>query len=93
MDHVVNFLRKSPKEVIILDFHSFDNPLNFTLDNHKHILNVVKRKLAKFIYPRHELYYDEGPTLDGVWTSGGRVIISYNNRRVVNGIFFTISVS
>lgn len=84
LDHVVAFLKKSPKEIVVLDFHSFDSPLNFTLDNHKHLLNIVKRKFAKFIYPRHELYYDEGPTLDEVWASGGRVIISYNNRRIVN---------
>ncbi|KAK9874559.1 hypothetical protein WA026_005394 [Henosepilachna vigintioctopunctata] len=84
LDHVANFLRKSPKEVVVLDFHAFNNPVNFTISNHKIVLDLVRKKLGNFIYPRHEMHYDEGPTLDEVWSTGGRVIISYNRRHIVN---------
>ncbi|KAL3277121.1 hypothetical protein HHI36_012477 [Cryptolaemus montrouzieri] len=84
LDHVVNFLKKSPREVVILDFHAFNNPVNFTASAHRSVLNLIKRKLEAFIYPRHELHYDEGPTLEEVWSGGGRAIISYNKRDVVN---------
>jgi hypothetical protein len=85
LERAVNFLKKSPKEVVVLNFHQFPYPSDFLISHHLEVLDVIATIFGELIYPLPRLMHRRGPKLKEFWQSGKRVIVSYRNANVVRG--------
>lgn len=83
LDHIINFIKHSPKEIVIIDVHRFNNPRIFREEHHDVVLELLKRKLGNYLYYRSDFYYSGGPTLEDIWKTGRQIILSYNSDRHV----------
>ncbi|CAH1374041.1 unnamed protein product [Tenebrio molitor] len=83
LERAVNFLKKSPKEVVVLNFHQFPYPSDFLISHHLEVLDVIATIFGELIYPLPRLMHRRGPKLKEFWQSGKRVIVSYRNANVV----------
>lgn len=81
--HLAQFLKVSPKEVVILHMKKFEHPPNFLNKEHSLILNLLEEILGEFILPRSYFYNTDGPKLEEIWQTGRNLIISYNNDDLV----------
>ncbi|KYB29346.1 PI-PLC X domain-containing protein 1-like Protein [Tribolium castaneum] len=77
LQSVAKFLQKSPKEVVVLDFHRFPHPKDFLEGHHLELLRVVRDIFGDLIYPYSRFMHPKGPKLREFWQSQKRVIISY----------------
>ncbi len=73
LKQVQGFIAGNPKEVIILDFHSF-TALNGQFDENK-LYNLVTTSLGNLIYH----YNGHVPTLSEIWSTQSRVIVSWSS--------------
>ncbi|KAF5295938.1 hypothetical protein FQA39_LY12710 [Lamprigera yunnana] len=79
---IAKFLNASEKEVVILHIKSFENPPNFTLNDHQTVLNLISDVFGDYILPR-TYEYVHNLTLSDIWATNKRLIISYNNEDIV----------
>lgn len=81
---VASFLKYSPDEIIILDFHRF--PVGFkSAVIHRQLLEVIQDELGDFIIERPLI---QGKlTLREIWETNKRIIISYSEDNMVRGKF------
>lgn len=71
LNQVKDFISRNPKEVVILDFHSFEM-LDGEFDENK-LQQLVKNILGSLIYP----YPGHTPSLNEMWETQSRVIVSW----------------
>jgi hypothetical protein len=72
LERAVNFLKKSPKEVVVLNFHQFPYPSDFLISHHLEVLDVIATIFGELIYPLPRLMHKRGPKLKEFWQSGKR---------------------
>ncbi|KAF2879833.1 hypothetical protein ILUMI_26360 [Ignelater luminosus] len=80
---VLNFLKKTTTEVIILDFHQFPIPEVFLERYHDELLEMLQELFGEYILPPQQFRKRQAIALEQIWKSGKRLIISYNSREQV----------
>lgn len=77
---IASFLKYSPDEIIILDFHRF--PVGFTSAAiHRQLLQVIQDELGNLIIDRPLI---QGKlTLKEIWETNKRIVISYSDDNMV----------
>ena len=77
LSDVANFLRKHPKEVIVLDFHEF---FSFTKPLHQKFAKFIESHFASMLYAPS----DKGlnVSLKDIWAVGGQAIVIYDDTSV-----------
>lgn len=79
---IAKFLKWSPSEIVILDFHRF--PVGFkSLPIHRQLLEVISRELGDLII--HRPLSQGKLTLKDIWDTDKRIIISYSEENMVRG--------
>ncbi|XP_035717341.1 PI-PLC X domain-containing protein 1-like isoform X1 [Vespa mandarinia] len=81
---VRNFLDVARGEVVIMDFHRF--PVGF-VDSpsiHRGFATILHREFGDLILKPDKGVLGLGPTLNDIWTGGGRLIICYSDKHTVN---------
>lgn len=63
-------------EVVIIDFHRFPYPTEFTADIHEMLLDLVYEELGEFTFSRMD-YAGRGPIYNELWDQQKQLIIGY----------------
>ena len=86
LKNVVQFIKRSPDEIIILDFHRF--PAGFKNKNsrliHMELINSIEKVLKNLTVPRPPS--QTKLKLENIWKSDKRLIVSYSEDNFVWGI-------
>ncbi|XP_042897490.1 PI-PLC X domain-containing protein 3 isoform X2 [Parasteatoda tepidariorum] len=73
---VLQFLRVTKKEIIILDFHNF--PIGFNSEEiHEKLIVMIIRFFGPFLIPTTDDY--KNATMSYLWEHNKRVLVSYDN--------------
>ncbi|CAH0553026.1 unnamed protein product [Brassicogethes aeneus] len=80
LDSIKRFLMKASSEVVILDFHRFVYPNNFTSEMHKKLQDLLLEYLGEHIFMRPHDIYTYNLRIKDFWSINQRVIINYNDR-------------
>ncbi|KAJ8932874.1 hypothetical protein NQ314_014354 [Rhamnusium bicolor] len=91
-DEIKKFLQLAPKEIIVLDFHRFPYPTNFTYNLHKKFIDVVYEALGIHALPTKDLQVGKGPSLNEIWAKNKNLIICYADKATVIGKYNTILI-
>lgn len=83
LQSVANFLKKSPKEVVVLNFYRFPHPKYFSENKHLEILRIIRDIFGDLIYPYSRYMHRQGPKLSDFWQKQQRVVISYRQDNLV----------
>ncbi|KAJ8982728.1 hypothetical protein NQ317_019519, partial [Molorchus minor] len=78
------FLELAPKEIIVIDFHRFPFPKNFSNDLHKKFISMVYEELGAFALPTKDLQWGKGPSLNEIWGKNKNLIIGYADKQTVS---------
>ncbi|KRT81974.1 hypothetical protein AMK59_6101 [Oryctes borbonicus] len=76
------FLELAPKEVVIIDFHRFPYPTNFSDSTHRKLIEILDRELGHLALPPSGLQVGKGPTFNEIWQHNKSLIICYGNRQM-----------
>lgn len=82
LNQVKNFISRNSKEVVVLDFHSFE-VIDGEVDENK-LQQLVTNTLGSLIYP----YPGHTPSLNEMWETQSRVIVSWCNGKSKPDAFF-----
>ncbi|CAH1108736.1 unnamed protein product [Psylliodes chrysocephalus] len=85
---IKKFLQLAPNEIVILDFHRFPYPTNFTLDLHRKFIEIVYEELGTFAVPSTDMRGGKGPSLNEIWAKNKNLIICYGNRGAVQDSYW-----
>ncbi|KAG5900529.1 hypothetical protein JTB14_022836 [Gonioctena quinquepunctata] len=80
---IKKFLQLSPKDIVIIDFHRFPYPSNFTTSLHKQFIDLVYKELGEHVLPSTGMESGKGPTLNEIWRTNKNLIISYGEKNIV----------
>lgn len=76
-------------EIVIVDFHRFPYPTEFTQDIHNMLLDIIYEELGEYASLRTD-YSGVAPFFFEVWDVGKQVIISYADNDAVKGKFLCL---
>ncbi|XP_063930654.1 PI-PLC X domain-containing protein 1-like isoform X2 [Zophobas morio] len=82
LQSAATFIRKSPKEVIILDFHRFPYPNDFKIQYHNEVVRMIQSVFGDLIYPFYRMTHTRGPKLKEFWLTKQRVVIAHRNKEM-----------
>ncbi|CAG9860710.1 unnamed protein product [Phyllotreta striolata] len=88
LQDIRKFLQLAPKEIVILDFHRFPYPTNFTIEVHRKFIEIVYEELGSFAVPSTDMRGGKGPTLNELWAKNKNLIICYGNRGAVQDSYW-----
>ncbi|VEN57172.1 unnamed protein product, partial [Callosobruchus maculatus] len=83
LHEIRKFMELAPKEVVVVDFHRFPYPTNFTSAMHREFVHILRTELGRYILPGYEMQAGKGPSLDDIWRRRRRLIICYADRDTV----------
>ncbi|CAB0009141.1 unnamed protein product [Nesidiocoris tenuis] len=75
---IKKFLERTSNEVVIIDFHRFPIGFNMRQERHQALVSYLERELKEYAIP----YANQPLTLDKIWTTQQRLIISYGENSV-----------
>lgn len=78
------FAEMAPNEVVLVDFHRFPYPVDFSQELHEQLLEIVYEELGQFAVERSS-YAGSGPTFRELWEQNKTLIISYAERNIAQG--------
>lgn len=81
MGQIKKFLERTSNEVVIIDFHRFPIGFNMRQERHQALVSYLERELKEYAIP----YANQPLTLDKIWTTQQRLIISYGENSVAKG--------
>lgn len=85
LKEIRKFVELAPKEIIVVDFHRFPYPTNFSYELHKKFINMVYSEIGEFALSSKDLQVGKGPTINEIWTRNKSLIISYADKSTVRG--------
>ncbi|XP_060524652.1 uncharacterized protein LOC132701039 [Cylas formicarius] len=88
LDQIKKFVELAPSEVVVVDFHRFPYPSNFTAEMHRKFTDLVYRYLGDHALSPSGLQVGKGPTLNEIWAQNKSVIICYSDRNTVRETFW-----
>lgn len=71
------------EEVVVVDFHRFPYPSDFSEELHTELVNMIYEELGEFALPR--LAYSQKLNFETLWNANKRLIISYNDFNTIKG--------
>ncbi|CAH1975290.1 unnamed protein product [Acanthoscelides obtectus] len=83
LQEIRKFLELAPKEIVVVDFHRFPYPTNFSHEIHRQFVDILYKELGQFALPSWQLQSGEGPTLNDIWARNRNLIICYAEREIV----------
>lgn len=85
LKEIRKFIELAPKEVIVVDFHRFPYPTNFSYNLHKKFTELVYQELGDYALPTKDLQVGKGPSLNEIWARNKNLIICYADKATVRG--------
>lgn len=82
LHEIRRFAEMAPKEVIIVDFHRFPYPTQFTINMHMDLVELIKSELGHLALPPGGLQAGKGPTFNEIWHQNKTLIICYGKREI-----------
>ncbi|KAK9874555.1 hypothetical protein WA026_005391 [Henosepilachna vigintioctopunctata] len=76
-DEIKKFLAKSPKEILIIDFHRFPRPKKWLDHLHEMFIHYTYNELGSIAYVRNSSVHPEGPTLNEIWAARKNIIFAH----------------
>nr|CAI5817787.1 unnamed protein product [Callosobruchus analis] len=83
LQEIRKFLELAPKEVVVVDFHRFPYPTNFTSAMHQEFVDILFKEFRLSVLPSSPLEIDKGPSLNEIWHRTRHLIICYADRATV----------
>lgn len=86
---IKEFIKKSPGEVLIIDFHRFPFPSIWDKKLHHKFINYTLEQLGDYAYSKGDLEEktSRGPTMDEIWKAGKNIIFTYAEKRFTKSRF------
>ncbi|CAH1183234.1 unnamed protein product [Phaedon cochleariae] len=88
LQDIKKFLQQAPKEIVVLDFHRFPFPTNFSLSLHRKFVDLIYSELGAFAVPSVDMEIGKGPTLNDIWKKNKNLIICYADKTTVRENYF-----
>ncbi|XP_045467727.1 PI-PLC X domain-containing protein 1-like isoform X2 [Harmonia axyridis] len=84
LDKIAKFVQKSPREIIILDIHKFNIPVEFSKADHIQVVDLIDKKIGKYIIPKFAIgEHKYGPKLKTLMASNKSIIVAYHEPELV----------
>lgn len=85
LKQIRKFAELAPMEIIIVDFHRFPYPSEFTPSIHHKLVGTIYGELGHLVLSPNGLQA-KGPTFKEIWLQNKSVIVCYATREVTRGI-------
>ncbi|KAF5301496.1 hypothetical protein FQR65_LT08799 [Abscondita terminalis] len=79
------FSELAPREIIILDFHRFPYPSEFSVNLHDSLIRLLYNELYDLALFPGGLQIGNGPTFNEIWSRNKSIIVCYNNKEITSG--------
>lgn len=76
------FSELAPREIIIIDFHRFPYPSDFTVSLHESLTKLLHNELHDLALFPSGLQIGNGPTFNEIWARNKSIIVCYNEKEV-----------
>ena len=77
-------MQLAPSEIIVVDFHRFPYPGNFTRSIHQKFTDLLNYYLGDAALHATGLQMGSGPTLNEIWAQNKSLIVCYADRSSIN---------
>lgn len=84
LQEIKKFVELAPQEIIIVDFHRFPFPSNFSKELHNQLTDLVDDYLGNHVLHPTGLQMGSGPTLNEIWSQNKSIIVCYADRPTIN---------
>ncbi|KAL3277120.1 hypothetical protein HHI36_012476 [Cryptolaemus montrouzieri] len=79
-DQIKEFIRRSPGEIIIVDFHRFPFPSVWSRFLHEKFINYTLSQLGAYAFPKNGPRHSKGPVLEKIWSARKNIIFTYADK-------------
>ncbi|KAJ8910752.1 hypothetical protein NQ315_017209, partial [Exocentrus adspersus] len=83
LKEIRKFVELAPKEIVVVDFHRFPFPSNFSYSLHKKFTDLLYAELGSYALPTKDLQVGKGPSLNEIWAKNKNLIICYPDKATI----------
>ncbi|KAK9874558.1 hypothetical protein WA026_005393 [Henosepilachna vigintioctopunctata] len=77
---IKEFITRSPSEIIVLDFHRFPYPTQWSHELHEKFIKYTLDYFGDYVLPKNNNDGPKGPTLEQIWNSKKNIILAYGEK-------------